>query len=213
MIKEWRSDYIMVDSVGEMPPYEAGKQDPRYWDWPRTVLTYWREKIDAAGLSWPVILHSCHNGCATTFNGPTLTAAPCNGSDPRQRWKVWPNDTDAAVAEDPNAGLMHDAGSGLCAGCVLDMHYGGPACGNDAVRNASGYGLGQQACIPGTFASGQRWNYSADSRVIMSSMGSVLEVLPSPGNQVVMAGMPCLATPVSTHFHPATCIPCCGPGK
>ena len=42
------------------------------------------------------------------------------------------------MSEDPSAGLMHDAGTGLCAGCVLDMHYGGPACGNDAVRNAQG---------------------------------------------------------------------------
>ena len=39
----------------------------------------------------------------------------------------------------------------------------------------------------------------------------MLEVLPAPGNQVVMSGMPCLVTPVSTHFHPATCVPCCGP--
>ena len=93
MIKEWRSDYIMVDSVGEMPPYAAGKQDTRYWDWPRTMLEYWREKIDKANLSWPVILHSCHNGCATTFNGPTLTAAQCNERDPRQRWKMWTNNS------------------------------------------------------------------------------------------------------------------------
>ena len=203
----------MVDSVGATAPYAGGKNDPRYYSWNKRILETWRKKIDAANLDREVILHSCHNGCSTPFNGPTLAVAACNESDPRQRWKVYLNDTETRMAEDPSAGLMHDAGTGLCAGCTLDMHYGGPACGNTAVSDpATGHGLGQQACVPansGVMRHGQRWNYSASTKMLMNSLGSVLEVL--PGNQVVMRGLPCLVTPVSTHFHPASCVPCCGP--
>lgn len=216
-IKEWKSDYIMVDSVGATAPFTNGKSDPRYYTWNADILKTWRKKIDTAELNRPIILHSCHNGCATTFNGPTLVAAPCNETDPRQRWMVSTNITQQYMSQHPTTGLLHDAGSGLCAGCALDMHYGGPACANTALRDPAGHGLGQQACIPGTDAvmgHGRRWNYSMESKMFMNVAESVLEVLPAPGNQVVMRGQSCIDVPLSTHFSGgqwANCVPCCGP--
>lgn len=212
-IDEWKSDYIMVYSVGATAPFAGGRNDPRYYTWNEDILKMWRKKIDAAKLDRPGILHSCHNGCATTVNGPTLVASPCNESDQKQRWMVSTNTTQQYMSQHPTTGLLHDADTGLCAGCVLDMHYGGPACGNTAVGNASGFGLGQQACIPGTDAvmgHARRWNHSADSKMFMNVAESVLEALPAPGNQVVMMGQSCIDTPLSTHFS-GECVPCCSP--
>ena len=107
----------------------------------------------------------------------------------------------------------------LCCLCAdarsLLRHYGGPRCANDAVgKPATGYGLGQQACISAnsnSMSHGTRWNYSAVIKRLINTDNEVLEVLPAPGNQVISAGVPCMVTPISTHFEPASCIPCCGP--
>jgi len=77
----WQSDYVMVDSVGNEPPYP--KSDQRWWSWPKELLTEWSAKVQ--NFSRPIILHSCHNRCGSTFSGPTLLAAACNASDPNNQ--------------------------------------------------------------------------------------------------------------------------------
>ena len=119
LLREWQSDYIMIDSVGAT--YPGSRSDPEYFRWNADMMKKWREKIDSANLDHPVILHSCHNGCATQFTGPTLVAAKCDESDPRQRWMVSTNTTPAYMSTHVETGLLHDASTGLCAGCVLDM--------------------------------------------------------------------------------------------
>ena len=81
-IAEWGSEYLMVDSCGIIPedgrsPAAQGKYE----------LTLWQRLLNAtAPPSRPVLLHDCHNGCASGYSGPTLAAAPCDADDGAQQW-------------------------------------------------------------------------------------------------------------------------------
>ena len=173
----WKSDYVMVDSVGNEPPYP--KSDQRWWSWPKTLLTEWSAKVQ--NFSRPIILHSCHNRCGSTFSGPTLLAAACNASDPRQLW---------SVPQQDQAGYLADAGEGLCVGCG---DYVG-SCANDAlqIKNGSGHGAGMASCgetCP-RCPKNQQWNYTAD-KMLLRTDGSCLE-LREAGQVVVQNGRMCL---------------------
>ena len=152
IINAWQSDYVMIDSVGQQPP-DANWSE---YGWPKEMLSKWGQKL--LNTSRPVILHSCHNGCGSTFVGPTLRVASCNVSDLSQFWEV-PGDGHSAGAQN-GFGYLRDAGAGLCVGCGLDPHHGGPQCGNDALSftNGSGYGNGMQACGH-DLGPGNAWNY------------------------------------------------------
>ena len=169
--EDFKSEYLMVDSCGivvKPPPHGPPK------DWPlcpgcsprhaqaRWEMTQWRNLIDAAvtkGTVPGVVLHDCHNGCASDFGGPTLVAAPCNTTDPAQQW---------SLPLDGSYGALVNAGNGLCVGCVSTG-----SCGGDG-SNGTGYGM--QACLLGAIdngalnsravqakgigASNQLWNFS-----------------------------------------------------
>jgi hypothetical protein len=181
-LNKWHSDYIMVDSVGGFGTRPYPKSDPRWWSFPKTLLTEWSEKVK--NFSRPVILHSCHNDCGSKFNGPTLVAAKCNTTDLSQLWAVpavhsssSPPSVNSAPA--PNHGYLHDAGEGLCVGC------GGyvSGCANDALafHNGSGYGAGMAACgnVCPYCAKTQQWNYSTAgvaSKMVIREDGSCLQV-------------------------------------
>jgi len=49
------------------------------------IVTDWQKTPSGK----PVVLHDCHNGCGSTFAGPTLAALPCDPSDPHQHWYYW----------------------------------------------------------------------------------------------------------------------------
>ena len=67
---------LLID-LGEEPPdgpppgYNGGQA--------RWEMSKWRTLIDAAQRKGgkPIVLHDCHNGCGSTFAGPTLAARPC----------------------------------------------------------------------------------------------------------------------------------------
>jgi hypothetical protein len=188
MVNYFHSDYVMVDSVGNEPPYP--KTDQRWWHWPHTVLNYWAEKVKAF-TARPIILHSCHNGCGTPFSGPTLQTVPCNGTDSSQFWSVPTNDTKGSTSAPFPSGYLRNAGQGLCVGCGAYAPAGGP-CANDALkfRNGSGYGAGMAACgqaCPECTAN-QQWNYSKgpNSKMLLRADGSCLEVLYQEAKQVVV---------------------------
>jgi hypothetical protein len=151
-VEEWGSAYVMVDSVGDRDPQpvqEVNGSQGKYLldEWSRLVSTAPPGPLPSgAGQRTPVVLHSCHVACsANYFSGPTLLAAPCNDSDPRQLFEL---------VDGPNrSGFLSEAGTGLCAGC-LHVNNG---CGNTALAprspggyNASGLGLGLQACANGS---------------------------------------------------------------
>lgn len=185
----------MVDSVGsyggDNRPYP--KTDPRWWGWNKELLTLWAEKI--GNYSRPVILHSCHNGCGSTFVGPTLVTAPCNDSDPSQMWDIARTADGKALSG--VSSYFRDAGRGLCVGCG---NFWGQPCANDALtfNNGSGHGAGLQACgepcphCPST----QQWNYSSKTQMLLRSDSSCLQVM-DPGSQVVVGpASQCTGTPV-----------------
>lgn len=196
----------MVDSCGiEARPPPQGP--PKDWpDCPSSApgcgpraaqaqweMTRWRQLIDAAVEKGhlPILLHDCHNGCGSPFGGPTLSAVACDSTDPAQHWSLTLNGS---------AGPLVDGAVGLCAGCgsipVPDNHrgIGGTECGNDALTNAGGAGLGLQACLGlvgdpvfprGLGSMAQLWNFSAETGVISQSC---------KGNDVdCRATPPCLA--------------------
>jgi len=131
----------------------------------------------------PVILHNCHNGCASQFSGPTLAVQPCNLDDPAQQWNV-------SVAE---PSFFSDSGAGLCVGCSDTM--GGSSCANTAeqFKNGSGTGLGMQACLALKWSlmqqnpPEQHWNYTNETQMLMSAGRSsgCLQIAHGVGPQVV----------------------------
>ena len=193
MVNTWHSDYVMVDSVGNEPPFP--KSDQRWWRWPRQVLTNWGEKVKAF-TSRPIVLHSCHNGCGTPFKGPTLLTAPCNATDRSQLWSVPADDTKGSTAAPWPSGYLRDAAEGLCVGCGAYAPAGGP-CANDALTfhgNGSGFGAGMAACgQPCPYcAATQQWNFSAAaSQLLERADGSCLEVLLQTGQVVVQRSQQC----------------------
>ena len=90
-IDDWRSDYLMIDSVGQTIPKAI--KDRTAWN--RDYMSRWAAALEKPNpLGRPVVLHSCHNvGCTSGFTGPTLAVAQCNASDPKQWWHVPLNDT------------------------------------------------------------------------------------------------------------------------
>ena len=150
---EWGSEYLMVDSCGiksrsppDGPPpgYNGGQA--------RFEMTKWKQIIVAAQAagSKPIVLHDCHNGCGSGYGGPTLSALPCNASDPAQLF---------AAATDGRPTTLIDGAHGLCIGCA-----GGPigGCANDAetlpATNTSGHGLGMVSCQASSFDNGNPEN-------------------------------------------------------
>lgn len=205
---DFKSEYLMVDSCGiEARPPPHGPPP----DWPdcpanapgcgprdaqaQWEMTKWRELIDDAVAKGhpPIVLHDCHNGCGSSFGGPTLTVATCDATDPAQHWSL---PLDGSIAP------LADGKLGLCVGCgsspVPDNHrgVGGTACGNDAASNANGTGLGMQACLGnagqpllpfpnGLGSTEQLWNFSSRTGQITQECH---------GNDVgCMASPPCLA--------------------
>ena len=153
---EWQSEYLMVDSCGvEQRPPPHGPPPNYNGGQARWELTKWHNLSAAATGRKPVLLHDCHNGCASGFGGPTLLAQPCDAAaDPSQRWLLQTNGSYTALIS---------AVSGLCAGCGNDPlsldGRGEDACANDAapdpgrdpVRRNDSYpgprlGLGMQVC-------------------------------------------------------------------
>ena len=134
-VREWQSEYVMIDSCGvkpRAPPYGPAP-GPGAVDQGRWELTKWHALLaaeQAAGAN-PVALHDCHVGCASAFGGPTLGLAPCNATSPAQQWGF-----DGAG----NYTSLVDQERGLCVGCGGDPSS---ACGG-ASNNASAPGLGMQ---------------------------------------------------------------------
>ena len=126
-VKEWGSEYLMVDSCGvENRPPPNGPPDGYPGGQARWELTKWKQLLNATAAQStrkPVLLHNCHNGCASGFGGPTLVARPCADADPSQLWRLQTDGAHTAVIS---------AASGLCVGC-----------GNDPLTPD---GRGQDAC-------------------------------------------------------------------
>ena len=196
MLDYWHSDYVMVDSVGNEPPYD--KSDQRWWSWPKALLTEWSAKVKA--YSRPVILHSCHNRCGSTFSGPTLLGATCNASDRSQQWTVPSN----AGAPGVLSGYLRDAGEGLCVGC--GDYFGNP-CANDALsfKNGSGHGAGMQSCggVCPYCSKTQQYNYSVENKTLVRTDGSCLELLGGSARQVVAQRAQLCNTSAAQQWAPA----------
>jgi hypothetical protein len=201
---------LMIDSCGVQnrppphgpPPGYPGGQA-------RWELTKWKELLSTAEK--PVLLHDCHNGCASGFGGPTLVATTCDSSDASQRWFLETNGAYSALISATN---------GLCVGCGNDPTSldgrGEDACANTASPDpgrdpkkynisAPRYGLGMQACLtgepngaPGAIKTGNKpqvFNYSAATGFISSSNTrgptpaqclTFVSVTPGSGSQVVL---------------------------
>lgn len=181
---DFKSEYLMVDSCGIEPLPPPHGPPPDWPDCPANApgcspraaqaqweMTKWRGLIDDAVAKGhpPIILHDCHNGCGSSFGGPTITTTDCNDTDPAQQW---------SLSLDGSVGPLADRQLGLCVGCgsspVPDNHrgVGGTACGNGAISEANGTGLGMQACLgnagvpllpfpKGLGSTEQLWNYSS----------------------------------------------------
>ena len=81
-VEEWGSAYVMVDSVGDRDPQPAQELNGSQG---KFLLDEWSRLVSTT----PVVLHSCHVACsANYFSGPTLLAAPCDDSDPRQLFEL-----------------------------------------------------------------------------------------------------------------------------
>ena len=155
----------MVDVVGlTVPP---GKD---WWGWQKPVSTMWSERI--SNHTKPVIMHSCHVGCASPFYGPTMVAAPCDATDPSQHF-------DLSMGA---PGMLRDGGAGLCVGCL----EGVSSCAGTALsqHNASGPGLGMQSCHLDSRMQAYNWS-AANSSIVRMMDGGCLEALPPPHRQVV----------------------------
>ena len=176
----------MIDSCGiEQRPPPHGPPPGYSGGQARWELTKWKELLSTAEK--PVLLHDCHNGCASGFGGPTLAAANCDAADPSQKWLL---ETDGSYT------AVISATSGLCAGCGNDPYpldgRGEDACANtaapdpgrDPVRLNASYpgprwGLGMQACLSGPpngapqpikfGGAAQVFNFSSDTGHILSS--------------------------------------------
>ena len=133
----------MVDAVAiqPVPPHD-------YWSMQKYQLGLWSDRIvhrkSSPGVvvpRAPSILHDCHNGCGSTFKGPTLRLAPCNASDASQHWELQQNNTGHPWPWHPDTlhrlGFLRDGGAGLCVGCSNGPTTG---CANDGGSNASGLG-------------------------------------------------------------------------
>jgi hypothetical protein len=142
---EWQSEYLMIDGCGVKPrpppdgPAPGTPGGQARWEmtrWTNLSLDYKRR------ANKTVLIHDCHNGCGSTFAGPTLEAVPCSASDPAQIW---------ALDLSGGSSGMVDARFGFCVGCGSDTSAGPVtgSCANDAMQfaNGTGYGLGMQACI------------------------------------------------------------------
>ena len=145
-------------------------------------MTEWGNTI--GNYSKPIILHNCHNYCASTFSGPTLIAAPCSDTDPSQQWELSASDNKTAG----QWGYLRDAGKGLCVGC-----FTGTDCANTAgwpQWNTTGVGAGMQACVSGIGNAAnhdanyaepiQQFNYSATDGRVLRSDGACLEAAQAP---------------------------------
>lgn len=115
---EWKSEYLMIDSCGvkrRPPPYGPPPGTPggqARWEmmlWTNISLAYQQR----SGKS--VVIHDCHNGCTSTFAGPTLSTAPCSSSDASQHWQL---------AVDGSYTSLVDGAHGMCAGCGSDVIAG-----------------------------------------------------------------------------------------
>lgn len=197
-VGDWQAEYLMVDTCGTPamppphgpPPGFSGGQG-------RWELTKWHNMLadkQQAGAK-PIVLHDCHIGCGSNFAGPTLAVQHCDASDPHQHW---------AFDISGNYSALVDQARGFCAGCG-----GAPmdGCGGSARAsgNASGFGLGMQACLLGSIDMGeagqpnphmaalgtgnQLFNISANgtlrNRGAAGSPGSCLGVAAGGGQQVV----------------------------
>jgi hypothetical protein len=147
-VNDWKAEYLMVDSCGApaMPP-PHGPPPGFPGGQGRWELTRWHNMLAAKQQSGaqPILLHDCHIGCGSNFAGPTLAVKPCDAADPHQQW---------AFDISGNHSALVDQARGLCAGCG-----GGPmsGCGGSARNsgNASGVGLGMQACLLGSIDMGK----------------------------------------------------------
>ena len=158
----------MVDVVGlTLPP---GKD---WWGWQKPVSTLWSERISSH--TTPVIMHSCHVGCASPFYGPTMAVASCDATDPSQHF-------DLSMGA---PGMLRDGNAGLCVGCMEGVSY----CAGTALsqHNASGLGLGMQSCHLDSRMQAFNWS-AADGAIVRLMDGGCLEALPPPHRQVVVQG-------------------------
>jgi len=151
----------------------------------------------------PVILHDCHNYCASTFSGATLVARQCDAGDPAQQWELSVGDNKTAG----QWGYLRDAGPGLCVGCMTQTD-----CANTAgapLWNTSGVGAGMQACVSGiggaknddaNYANPmQQYNYTAHDGRVLRADGACLELGPAGPtgarrNVVVQGAQKCSGT-------------------
>jgi hypothetical protein len=205
-VEEWKSEYLMIDSCGvENRPPPHGPPPGYPGGQARWELTKWKDLLSTAEN--PVLLHDCHNGCASGFGGPTLIAAICDSTDVSQRWLL---QTDGSYS------ALISATNGLCVGCGNDPlsldGRGEDACANTASPDpgrdpkkfnvsAPRYGLGMQACLygepngaPGVVEQSNKpqiFNYSAATGFITASNTpdqclTFVSVTPGSGSQVVL---------------------------
>lgn len=142
---EWQSEYLMIDSCGvkpRPPPFGPPPNTPggqARWEmtrWVNLSLEYQRR------TNRTVLIHDCHNGCISSFAGPTLAIRACDPADPYQQFQFDPSGDPTSVV---------DGGFGLCVGCGSKTSAGPltGSCANDALalNNGSGFGIGLQGCI------------------------------------------------------------------
>ena len=186
-VTQWKSEYLMVDSCGvqQRPPPHG--PPPNYpGGQARWELTKWKSLLSTAPK--PVLLHNCHNGCASGFGGPTLEARPCSAADPTQSWLMQTDGSKTALVSTAN---------GLCGGCgnfpMTNDGRGEDSCANDAAPDPGRAptnstlprrGLGMGACLtssagngaggplPGGGQGGQVFNYSEKSGFITHQCAS-----------------------------------------
>jgi hypothetical protein len=162
-VGDWGSSYVMVDVVGMVTPKGFDRIS-----WSRAVMNKWSTKAQATSEAGAVILHDCHNGCASTYAGPTVVAAPCNASDPAQHWMVpIPPRINSTNKFANGTAFLVNGDSGMCVGCSDSTIAG--ECANTAERlgNGSGLGLGMQACQQSVnWISSQNFNYTDTDQIV-----------------------------------------------
>ena len=160
-LDEWKSDYLMVDSVGVTAPAGSDRHA-----WIRDLVARWagvfRDYARPGGKNKSITYHSCHAGCGGAFSGPALQARRCSTSagtsNPAQLWAV----ADATAA--PADAVLHlrSKASGLCVGCT-----NGPCTLNVTSPELHGFGL-QSCAEPGMGSDNQQWAYNVSSQQIIS---------------------------------------------
>eukprot|EP00947_MAST-08B_sp_MAST-8B-sp1_P005045 g5045.t1 len=187
-VDDWKSEYLMIDSCGIQARDPPNGPPPGYpGGQARWEMSKWKDILKAkqAGGHKAVLLHDCHNGCTSTFAGPTLVAVKCDNADPHQHWLT----SGGGTAGLPAAGkptLLMDRARGLCAGCA-GQPVGG--CGGGADGDKATHGLGMQACI--TQCAGEKADTSSSSSSAFASAaagGGSLPSLPRRKNPAACIG-------------------------